>query len=240
MLTEKNEIMNFKKNILFVGLFCINRYYGWYEGKMNGLENWIIDLEKKYPNCKVALAEYGAEANIYQHEVIDTSKVPQYDGQFFPEEYQSRFHEVQWGMIEKHPYLVASYVWNMFDFATPLWYRGGIPARNMKGLVTFDRKIKKDAFYWYKSNWSDEPVMYISDRRFNKRTEALTDITVYSNKGTPSVTINGNKLTTPVKGTTKVHFIFKDIRLSKGVNKIEATVHYKGTLLQDTVEWTLQ
>lgn len=218
----------------------INRYFGWYEGKMNNLENWIDDLEKKHHDCKVVLAEYGAEANVDQHEAIDTSKVPKYDGQFFPEEYQTRLHEVQWGIIEKHPYLVSSYVWNMFDFATPLWNRGGVSARNMKGLVTFDRKIKKDAFYWYKANWSKEPVLYISDRRFDKRTEALTDITVYSNKGIPTVTLNGKKLSAPVKGYTKVHFIFKNIQLHKGKNIIKATMSANGQKSEDEVEWILE
>ena len=218
----------------------INRYYGWYEGKMGGLENWVDGLEKNYPDCKVVLAEYGAEANVDQHEDVDTSNVPKYDGQFFPEEYQARLHEVQWGIIEKHPYLVSSYVWNMFDFATPLWDRGGVPARNMKGLVTFDRKIKKDAFYWYKANWSKEPVLYISDRRFDKRTEAITNITVYSNKGIPVLTVNGKRLPAAKQGTTKVHFIFEKVLLEKGKNVIKATVNNGGIELSDQVEWMLE
>jgi beta-galactosidase len=218
----------------------INRYYGWYEGKMGGLENWIDGLEKNYPDCKVVLSEYGAEANVDQHEPVDTGKVPKYDGQFFPEEYQTRLHEVQWGIIEKHPYLVASYVWNMFDFATPLWNRGGVPARNMKGLVTFDRKIKKDAFYWYKANWSKEPVLYISDRRFDKRTEEVTNITVYSNKGIPVLTVNGKRVALPVQGTTKVHFIFENVQLEKGKNLIKVTVNNGSEKLSDQVEWLVQ
>lgn len=218
----------------------INRYYGWYEGKMDGLEKWITGLEKNYPECKVVLAEYGAEANVNQQASVDTSKVPKYDGQFFPEEYQTRLHEVQWGIIEKHPYLVSSYVWNMFDFATPLWNRGGVPARNMKGLVTFDRKIKKDAFYWYKANWSKEPVLYIADRRFDKREKAVTNITVYSNRGVPTLTINGKRVPSPKQGTTKVHFIFENIRLQKGRNEVQVTVHEKGQVLNDTVEWILE
>jgi beta-galactosidase len=218
----------------------INRYYGWYEGKMDGLKKWITGLEKNYPDSKVVLAEYGAEANVSQQTEVDTSKVPAYDGQFFPEEYQTRLHEVQWGIIEKHPYLVSSYVWNMFDFATPLWNRGGVPARNMKGLVTFDRKIKKDAFYWYKANWSKEPVLYIADRRFDKREKVVTDITVYSNRGIPALTINGRQSAAPKQGTTKVHYIFENVQLQKGKNEVIVTVREKGHVFKDTVEWLLK
>jgi len=217
----------------------INRYYGWYEGKMGGLDKWITGLEKKYPDCKVVLAEYGAEANIDQQADVDTSKVPAYDGPFFPESYQTRLHEVQWGIIEKHPYLVSSYVWNMFDFATPLWNRGSVPARNMKGLVTFDRKIKKDAFYWYKANWSKEPVLYIADRRFVKRDKAVTNITVYSNRGVPTLMVNGKRQPSPKQGTTKVHFIFENVKLQKGKNEVKVTVQQKGEVLKDQVEWFL-
>ncbi|MEO9146492.1 MAG: glycoside hydrolase family 2 TIM barrel-domain containing protein [Ginsengibacter sp.] len=218
----------------------INRYYGWYDGKMGDLERWITGLEKNYPDSKVVLAEYGAEANVDQQAVIDTSKVPVYNGQFFPELYQSRLHEVQWGIIAKHPYLVSSYVWNMFDFATPLWNRGGVPARNMKGLVTFDRKIKKDAFYWYKANWSKEPVLYIADRRFDKRTEAVTNITVYSNRGVPALTVNGKTMAAPEQSTTKVHFIFENVSLQKGKNEVKVTLNKNGQQLSDKVKWVLE
>jgi beta-galactosidase len=218
----------------------INRYYGWYEGKMGGLEKWINGLERNYPDCKVVLAEYGAEANVSQQAEVDTSQVPKYDGKFFPEEYQTRLHEVQWGIIEKHPYLVSSYVWNMFDFGTPLWNRGGVPARNMKGLVTFDRKIKKDAFYWYKANWSKEPVLYIADRRFDKREKAITNITVYSNRGVPKLTINGTSAASPKRGTTKVHYIFENVLLQKGKNDIKVSVRKNGKVFNDEVEWWLK
>jgi beta-galactosidase len=215
----------------------INRYYGWYEGKMGTLEKWITGLEKNYPDCKVVLAEYGAEANVDQQAVVDTGKVPAYDGQFFPESYQTRLHEVQWGIIAKHPYLVSSYVWNMFDFATPLWNRGGVPARNMKGLVTFDREIKKDAFYWYKANWSKEPVLYIADRRFDMRTEAVTNITVYSNRGVPALTVNGKIIAAPKQGTTWVHYIFENVQLQKGKNEVKVTLSKNGQIFNDKVEW---
>lgn len=218
----------------------INRYFGWYEGKMGDLEKWIDHLEKGHPDANVAITEYGAEANINQQAEGDTIKPPQYDGQFFPENYQTKLHEVQWGIIEKHPYLFATYVWNMFDFATPLWNRGGVPARNLKGLVTFDRKIKKDAFYWYKANWSEEPVLYITGRRDSLRQSPVTSITVYSNISEPVLFVNGKKMTDPSIGTTKVDYIFDNIHLKKGINIIMAKGRKYDRPYTDEIRWILK
>ncbi|ANI88584.1 beta-galactosidase [Arachidicoccus ginsenosidimutans] len=218
----------------------VNRYFGWYEGKMNDLEQWIENAEKNYPDAKIAIAEYGAEANINQQNETDTLTPPQYDGQYFPENYQTKLHEVQWGIIEKHPYLFATYVWNMFDFATPLWNRGGVPGRNMKGLVTFDRKVKKDAFYWYKANWSDEPVLYITGRRDSLRKTVITNVTVYSNISTPELFVNGKKISNPAIGTTKVDYIFNNVRLKKGVNIISAKGFKNNQPYTDEIKWFLK
>ena len=96
------------------------------------------------------LTEYGADANIvHQTEYLDNSL--NWTKPFYPETFQTKTHEYQWSVIAKHPYIVASYLWNTFDFATPLANRGDLPARNMKGMVTFDRKTKKDSYFWYKA-----------------------------------------------------------------------------------------
>ncbi len=144
------------------------------------------------------------------------------------------------GIIAKQHYLAGSYLWNMFDFAVPLWNRGGIASRNLKGLVTFDRTMKKDAFYWYKANWSKEPVLYIADRRLVHRKQATTAVTVYSNKGTPSLTVNGKVIPSFKQGTTGVHYIFDSVALEKGVNKISVRTGAAGNTLGDEVEWTLE
>jgi len=215
----------------------MNRYYGWYEGHIGDLEQWVSGLEKKYPDNRLVLSEYGVEANIDQQEELsrDTGNP---SGQFWPEAYQQKFHEIQWGIIEKHPYIAASYVWNMFDFAVPPANGGGVPARNMKGLITYDRKVKKDAFYWYKANWNPEPMVYIAGRRNNKRVNALTTVTVYSNTGTPELMVNGKKVTGVKKGTTSVHYVFEKVKLQKGKNNIEAIAGKKETM--DRMEWNLK
>lgn len=218
----------------------INRYYGWYEGQTADLDGWLQGLKKNFPEYKVILSEYGAEGNVLQQSENPPQQVNPVSGQFFPEQLETRSHEIQWGIIQKNPGLIGSYLWNMFDFAVPLWSRGGVPARNMKGLVTFDRKIKKDAFYWYKANWSKEPVLYISDRRLIMRKNAVTDITVYSNRGTPVLTINGKPVKGVSSGTTSVHFIFKNMTLQKGKNIIHVAVENNGHKYSDQVEWILE
>jgi len=217
----------------------INRYYGWYEGEAPDLEEWVKGLESQYPEYNVILSEYGAEANIQQYDEDLGNKIPASNGQSFPENYQTRLHEIQWGIIEKHPYLGASYVWNMFDFAVPMWANGSVPARNMKGMVTFDRKQKKDAFYWYKANWNKEPMIYISDRRMTLRKKAITTITVYCNTGDPTLYVNGTKITSFKLGTTRVHYIFENVKLQKGVNNIKAVSLNNNKPIEDSVEWTL-
>ncbi|QEM10415.1 glycoside hydrolase family 2 protein [Mucilaginibacter rubeus] len=213
----------------------MNRYYGWYEGKIPDLEDWVTGLEKDYPNYKVVLSEYGTEANVnQQQENVGDSGDP--SSQFWPETFQTKFHEVQWGIIEKHPYLVASYVWNMFDFSVPSANGGGVPARNMKGLVAYDRKIKKDAFYWYKANWSQEPVLYISGRRNTDRAEAVTTVKVFANTSNVTLYLNGKKLDEAEMGTTKYDFVFKNVNLVKGVNKLRAEGYFKGKLQSDSIQ----
>jgi len=217
----------------------MNRYYGWYEGATADLQKWVDGLAKQYPDHHVALAEYGAEGNVDQQ----AETLPDFDpvkGQYFPEQLQTRSHEIQWGILEKTNYLTATYLWNTFDFAVPYWSRGGTPARNMKGLVTFDRKIKKDAYYWYKANWNKDPMIYIADRRLVRRKEPQTTITIYCNSGVPELFVNGRQIARPEQGYTSVHFLFKNIQLKKGRNQIVARSRGGSVTLSDTVEWILE
>ena len=96
-----------------------------------------------------------ADANIY-HQTEYLGQSLNWTKPYYPETFQTKTHEYQWSVIARHPYIIASYLWNMFDFATPMADRGGIPGRNMKGLMTFDRKTRKDSYFWYKANWSKD------------------------------------------------------------------------------------
>ena len=214
----------------------MNRYFGWYEKKIQDIEPWVEKLEKDYPWQKLMLTEYGADANI-AHQTEYLGDALNWGKSFYPETFQTKTHEYQWGIISKHPYIIASYLWNMFDFAVPMWNRGGVPARNLKGLITFDRKIKKDAYYWYKANWSKNPVLYLTQRRNQDRERKHTSITVYSNLGTPKVYLNGKELTNLKKGYTEVHYIFEDVTLEDGKNVIKATVLNNHKEYTNEIEW---
>src|SRR5690606_4523566 len=150
----------------------INHYFGWYGGKIEDLGPWAKKVQQDFPEYKVMLTEYGADGNIDigQESIEKPENVV--TGKSYQENYQTETHIQQWAMIEQNPIIVASYVWNMFEFAVPAWNRGGVNARNLKGLITFDRKRKKDSFYWYKANWNPEPMIYLANRRDNKRTQA--------------------------------------------------------------------
>ncbi len=125
------------------------------------------------------MSEYGAGANVTQHE--QNPKQPVTTSQWHPEEWQAIVHETAWPAMKARPFVWGTFVWNMFDFAVSTRHEGGVPGRNDKGLVTYDRKTKKDAFYFYQANWSDEPMVYITSRRFTERTNAVTDVKIYSN-----------------------------------------------------------
>ncbi|GBU06796.1 beta-D-glucuronidase [Bacteroidales bacterium] len=214
----------------------INHYFGWYGGKIGDVEKWVSGMEKNFPEHKVIFSEYGAEANINQQEE-NVGEVGRYFSQFYPETFSTRFHETQWSVIAKHPYLMASYIWNTFDFATPATTQGGVEARNMKGLVTFDRKTRKDPFYWYKANWSKDPVLHITQRRATERENEVTDVAVYSNAGAPQLFVNGVEMKSISTGMTAVHYIFSNIELNVGENVIEAQVSRDGKVLKDKIVW---
>ena len=214
----------------------MNRYFGWYEKKLQDIEPWVEGLEKNYPDQKLMLTEYGADANIvHQTEYLDNSL--NWTKPFYPETFQTKTHEYQWSVIAKHPYIVASYLWNTFDFATPLANRGDLPARNMKGMVTFDRKTKKDSYFWYKANWSEDPVLYLTQRRNVDREKKVTSITVYSNIGEPKVFLNGQELSDIHKGYTDVHYIIDNVTLADGKNIVKTVASKDGKTYEDTIEW---
>ena len=214
----------------------MNRYFGWYEKKLQDIEPWVKGLEEKYPWQKLMLTEYGADANP-DHQTEYLGDALNWGKPFYPETFQTKTHEYQWSVISKHPYIIASYLWNMFDFGVPMWSRGGVPARNLKGLMTFDRKMKKDSYYWYKANWSEDPVLYLTQRRNTDRERKQTSVTVYSNIGIPKVYLNGKELTGIRKGYTDVHYVFDNVTLEDGINKIKAVATHDGKIRTDEIEW---
>lgn len=214
----------------------MNRYFGWYEKKIQDIKPWIEELETKYPDSKFMLTEYGADANIaHQTEYLGESL--NWGKPYYPETFQTKMHEYQWSIISKHPYITASYLWNMFDFGVPESYRGSVPARNMKGLITIDRKTKKDSYFFYKANWSKEPVVYITQRRLKEREKKVTTVTVYSNVGEPVLYLNDRKIAGAKRGYTDIHYIFENVELQQGKNTVKTVVAKDGKNFEDQIEW---
>jgi beta-galactosidase len=215
-----------------------NTYPGWYGGKATAeaVGNWLDRMRYASRHGGFCVSEYGAGANITQHE--ENPKQPNPSGAWHPEEYQNVVHEADWAAIKSHPFVWGSFLWNMFEFCVATRHEGGQEALNDKGLVTYDRTVKKDAFYFYKANWSDEPVLYLTSRRFTERTNAVTDVKIYSNANEAELLVNGTSLGKKSNDGNAV-FIWKNVPLTPGENKIEAKAERNGQELTDRCVWML-
>ncbi len=190
-----------------------NKYYGWYNGKPEDFDPWVENFHAINPDVPLCISEYGAEGIVQYHS--DTPMVKDYT-----EEYHALYHEKVWKIFEKKTFLWATYVWNMFDFGANIRDEGGVKGRNNKGLVTYDRKIKKDAFYMYKAHWSEEKFVHITSKRYVDREKSEITIKVYSNCDEVTLYVNGKKLATKTNDDKIV--IFENISLLEGMNEIKA------------------
>lgn len=171
---------------------AFNRYYGWYHGRADEIGGWLDDVHQRYPTLRFGISEYGAGANPAQHEW--PARKPAQAGPWHPEEYQSDYHEMHWLAFRARPFLWCKFIWNMFDFAVDGRNEGSTPGMNDKGLVTYDRRVKKDAFFWYKANWSDEPVLHLTSRRWTERPAGRTELKAYSNAPRVELWLDGKSL----------------------------------------------
>ncbi|WP_082571519.1 glycoside hydrolase family 2 protein [Agromyces sp. Root1464] len=161
-----------------------NLYFGWYVGEVGDNDTWLDDFHAAFPEIAIGLAEYGADANVqYQ------SAAPEKGD--YTEGYQALYHEHMLAMIDERPWLWATHVWNLADFGSAGRDEGGQAGRNQKGLVSFDRTVRKDAFYLYKAAWSSEPFVHIAGRRRAERAEDATEVIVYSNQGEVALSVDG-------------------------------------------------
>lgn len=174
----------FNRSAHISDLVSWNLYLGWYIPGLFLNDLWISFFHLVYPKRCLGYSEYGAEGMPNLH----SSKPRRED---HTEEYQAHYHEYMLKCFQRHPYLWATHVWNMFDFAADARDQGGEPGMNHKGLVTFDRKIKKDSFYLYKAHWSKEPFVHICSRRYVDRPESSTTVKIYSNQPKVALYANG-------------------------------------------------
>ncbi len=217
---------------------AFNVYPGWYSGQPEDFTKIVDKVSGLLNGKRVAISEYGAGANPNHHEE-GTPKKPKQDGPFHPEEWQTYLHESLWAQSVKNPHLWGTYAWVMFDFAVEKRNEGGVPALNDKGLVTRDRKVKKDAFYFYKANWTEEPMVYIASRRMTPRKQATTQVKVYSNCGEVELKVNGKSLGLTKPDDVRI-FRWENVELQAGTNRIEATARVGEKAIGDKCEWILK
>ena len=209
-----------------------NRYDGWYGGTPADLGKWLDRMHKDHPKICIAISEYGAGASIYHQQDSLVKTVP--TSWWHPENWQTYYHIENWKTISSRPYVWGSFVWNMFDFGAAHRTEGDRPGINDKGLVTFDRKIKKDAFYFYKANWNrEEPMLYLTGKRNTVRTQRLQTITAFTNQAGAELFVNGKSYgkTTP---DSYAILEWKNVELEPGENEIKVVSTNKKLPLSDS------
>ncbi|MDR3309703.1 MAG: glycoside hydrolase family 2 protein [Tannerella sp.] len=218
-------------------LIAWNKYYGWYDGSAQDLAIWADNVHAAFPQFKLGLSEYGAGASIYHQQ--EEFKSGDAAGWWHPENRQTYYHIENWKAITERDFIWGSFLWNMFDFGAAHRREGDRPGINDKGLVTFDRKVRKDAFYFYKANWNhDEPFVYIAGRRNDEKTSATTDIIVFSNLPEVELTVNG-KSNGKMKSDGYATFRWNGVALSKGKNVVEASSRIKKISVTDRITLNL-
>lgn len=205
-----------------------NKYYGWYHGKAEDFEPWVEKFHTINPDVPLCISEYGVEGIVQYHSA--SPKVKDYT-----EEYHTLYHEIVWKIFEKRPFLWATYVWNMFDFGANIRDEGGVKGRNNKGLVTYDRRIRKDAFYMYKAHWSEEKFVHITSKRYVDRPDDSIQLKVYSNCKEVTLYVNGGKFQSIISDD-KI-FVFENVSLAEGINEISAVSVEDNVQYMDTARF---
>ena len=214
-----------------------NEYQGWYSGKVADFGTWADANHQAHPEAPIGITEYGAGASSTEHTAspadadtgVDHTSVPH------SEEYQSYYHEGYWPLLQARPFIWGTFVWALFDFASDVRSEGMSAGLNDKGLVSFDRQTKKDAFYWYKANWSTDPFVHINSRRFATLPQSSTTVRVYSNSASVELALNGRSLGS--KTAANHLFVWENVSWVTGPNVIEASATSGAKTVKDSVTW---
>ena len=215
---------------LVTDVIGFNRYFGWYRDQNGRLGQWASAYHAAHPNRAFAISEYGAGASIF-HQADPPGEVEPASS-WHPEQYQAEFHERSWREIADKPYLFGIFVWVGFDFASAGRNEGDRRGINDKGLVTYDRRTLKDAYYWYQANWTDTPMVHITSRRYDRRTTPVAELKIYTNAAAVTLRVNGVEIgPLAVEG----RIARRSLTLREGPNLIEA---HTPDGANDRVEWT--
>lgn len=207
-----------------------NRYFGWYDGEFSDLGPWADRVHAAQPGRALALAEYGAGASVLHQQ--DPPVRPATTARWHPEQYQALFHEAYWPQIAARPWLWGAFVWVGFDLASAGRNEGDRPGINDKGLVTYDRRVRKDAFLYYQAQWRRDPVLHIASRRMTPRAAGPVDIKVYTNGARVTLQLNGTPL--PPQAVQAGVARWQGVPLQPGRNRLSARSDHGAA---DTVTW---
>jgi beta-galactosidase len=213
-----------------------NRYFGWYTGELDDFGAMLDQAHARHPALPIAVSEYGAGAALSQHTDDPAGGPINPHGRPHPEEYQNWYHEASWSALRNREYLWAVYIWNMFDFSSDSRREGDLTDINEKGLVSYDRLTRKDAFYFYRANWSSRPTLHLVGRRYVDHPYGVVDVKAYSNAAQVRLRLNDeDQGPVPCEGGV---CLWRAVRLHPGRNALLATAEVAGTTLSDSMEWT--
>lgn len=212
-------------------VIAFNRYFGWYPEQKGTIGGWADSFHSRYPAKPFLVGEYGAGASIRNQQLPPPATVVPTSG-WHPEQTQTAYHELNWPQLAARPYLGGSFVWVAFDLASDGRREGDRPGINDKGLVSYDRQVKKDAYFWYQANWSRVPMVHIVDRRLERRTDAEVEIKAYSNLAELELSLNGRTIG---RHPVEDHIARWNLTLATGRNRVTVT----GDGVQDMIELDL-
>ncbi len=213
---------------------CIawNRYDGWYGSTPATLARFLDRMHTEHPDIRIGVSEYGAGASIYHQQ--DTLKQPAPGGYWHPENWQTYYHIENWKIIRERPFVWGSFVWNMFDFGAAHRHEGDRHGINDKGLVTFDRRVRKDAFYFYKANWNPEPMLHLAGKRCTETPSTHRDFMVFTNAPEAELWINGESQGKVQTDSYRIA-VWKHISLQKGKNIVRVQAVGEPDLVDEMV-----
>lgn len=212
-MAEVSMVAMNSEHVYITDVLSYNHYFGWYVGDVEDNAPWLDKFHAMNPDRPLGISEYGAEAVLSWHTVNP-------ENHDYTEEYQALYHHEMLKTFETRPYLWSTHLWNMFDFAADARDEGGVQGRNNKGLITYDRKTKKEAFYIYKAYWNSEPMVHVCGERFVDRGPNERSVIVYTNCPEVTLIVNGTEVAT--KAAKDHAVVFEDVALNDGANTVTA------------------
>ena len=216
----------------FSDIVAFNKYFGWYHGDAADFGSWADKIHAKRPSRCIGIGEYGGGASVWQHSENPVKPIP--DGHFHPEEYQNVLHESLWQQMKGRQFLWCKFIWNLCEFAADMRDEGDTAGRNDKGLITYDRQIRKDAFYWYKANWTTDPMVYVTGHTFTNRLTNSIAAKIYANCDSVELFVNGNSQ--GARASTNCIFTWPVV-LQPGANSVQAVGSKGGVRVSDSLVW---